>query len=112
MPSLNTTVSLPQGNAVALLVCEHLDFNVPRSLEPSLEENFVVAETLERFALRRGDLLFKVLETTNDSHAFTAAAVRRFDQQREADLGGCLGQRREILRRAVVAPAMSAHVRP
>lgn len=80
--SLNTAVSFPQSDTVALLVRKDLDFDVPRSLKPPLEEYLVVTETLKRLALRRGHFLFEVLETTDDSHALTAASVRRLDQQR------------------------------
>jgi hypothetical protein len=55
MAPLNRALSFPQVNEAAVRVAQHLDLDVPRPVEVTLEVDAAVAERLRRLAARRLD---------------------------------------------------------
>ena len=72
---------------VAVRVGEHLDLDVPWVLEVALDVDRRVGEIRLPFAPRGLERLRGLLRRANDLHPLAAAAGRRLDQQRVADLG-------------------------
>ena len=68
------------------VVREQLDLDVPGTLEVALEEDGPVAEGGLGFPARRDHGFLELARLANDSHPAAAAARRRLDHQREADL--------------------------
>ncbi len=69
-------------------ISEDLDLDVARPLEVLLQEHRAVTERGQRFAAGPFDRIGQRCGRCDDSHAFAAAARRRLDQDRIADLGG------------------------
>ena len=67
-------------------VREELDLDVARPLDVALAEDPVVAERRLRLALRRLERLVELVRRAHEPHPAPAAAGRRLDHQREADL--------------------------
>ncbi len=65
-------------------------------------QHLVVAETVDRFALARGERILEVGALFDDAHALAAAAGAGFQQHRIADLVGLLLQEIRFLIVAVV----------
>src|SRR6185437_12659074 len=88
--ALDRAFALAQMNDVAVLVAQHLDFHVARIGDELFDEDAVVAEA--RLRLRAGALktLAHLGRARGDAHAFAAAAGRRLDHHRVADLFGDL----------------------
>ena len=82
---------------------EHLDLDVTRALEIALEDEPVVAEGPMRLASGGRQRLGQRARLADDAHALAAASGAGLDQQGIADALRLGGQRRVVLRRAVVA---------
>jgi hypothetical protein len=89
---LNRALPLAQVNHFAVLVAEHLEFDVPRALDEPLGVNVRRAKCLLRLAPRRlvGGQQFLLLAYR--AHTAPAAARHRFQNQRIADLCRFLGK--------------------
>ena len=82
--------------ALPLAVAEHLDLDVARLVEIFFEIDGIVAESGLGFAARAGERMREIFGRTRDLHAAPAAAGRRLDEHRIADL---LGDRQRFRRR-------------
>ena len=82
---------------------EHLDLDVAHALEIALEDEPVVPERPMRLASCGGQRLDQLARLADDAHALPAAAGAGLHEHRIADALGLGGQRRVVLRRAVVA---------
>ena len=84
--ALDRAVALAEVDRVAVLVGEDLDLDVARVGQVALEVDGRVAEEL--LALARGALegVLELLLLQRDAEALAAAAARRLDGDREADL--------------------------
>src|SRR2546425_10626134 len=69
-------------------VGKHLDLDVSRLLEVALEVDRAVAERAGGLAPRRPECPLELRRLTDEAHALAAAAHRRLDHQRVADLAG------------------------
>ena len=88
MAALDGAFALAQIEHVAVLVADHLDFDVARLGDEFLDEEAVVAEAGARFVLRGLDRLGQVLLFEDDAQAFAAAACRGLHHHRIADVLG------------------------
>ena len=86
MPPLDRALALAERDDVAVLVAEQLDLDVPRPLDVALGEDAVVAERGLRLAARRLERVRQLVARAHDAHAAPAAARRRLEEQREAEL--------------------------
>ena len=86
MAPLNRAFALAEMNRRAVRVGENLELDVARVAKIALEQNAIVAEGRERFALRAFERFVKARERLDDAHAAAAAAGARLDQQRKTDL--------------------------
>jgi len=86
--ALQRAVALAQMDGAPGAVAEHLDFDVARRGEIFFEIDGVVAERRLRLHLRLGQRVSELVGRTGDAHAPAAAARRRLDQHRIADLRG------------------------
>ena len=85
---LHRAVALEQVHGVAVRIAEHLDLDVPRRGQVSLEQHAIVAEGRLGLALRGRERRREVLAALDDLHALAAAAGGRLDQHRVADARG------------------------
>ena len=85
--ALKRAVALAQMNGIAHAVAEHLDLDVAGFFEILLDIDRIVAKGRTCFGARRLQRLDKVGLAARDLHAATAAAGRRLDDDRIADLG-------------------------
>ncbi len=88
MAPLNAAFPFAEMNHFAVLIAQHLKFDVPRALDEFFRVHVRVAEGLLRFAARRLVVARKSSTLAHDAHAAAAAARRCFQNQRVADLGG------------------------
>ena len=115
---LDGAVALADRDDAPVRVGEELHLDVARSLEVALAVERAVAERALGLALGRLERVVELVRRANDAHAATAAARRRLDEQREADLlAACRpagrerrprarsASRRACLRRAAAPPA-------
>ena len=86
MVSLDRTVTLAQRHHVAELVRHDLDLHMARVLDEPLDIHGIVAECIGGFPLGHVELKFKLVRGLRHAHAFAAAAGRRLDHHRIADL--------------------------
>ena len=93
MPPLRRTIALPQMDGVAVLIGQHLHFDVPRMLDVLFQIDAAVAEGRLGLGpgLLQGHLQHQLVQ--RHAHAAPAAAGRRLDQHRKADLVGQRGPR-------------------
>ena len=73
---------------VAVRVGEHLDLDVARRFDVTLQQHAVAAERALRLALAAFEVRQELVRRTHDAHALAAAAVRGLDHQRIADAVG------------------------
>lgn len=71
-----------------MLVCEYLDLDMPRALDPLLDEDFRAAERLARLALRGHQSVSEVRGDVHGAHALAAPAVDGLDEDRVAYMLG------------------------
>ena len=100
---LDRAFALAEMNDVAMLVAEHLNFDMARLLDIFLDEHAVVAEARARLGLRRGEAFLHLFAAIGDAHALAAAAGRSLDHDGIADLIGDLGCLLGILDHAEMA---------
>jgi len=86
--ALDRALAFVQVQAVAVGVAEHLDLDVARALDELLDEDAVVAESVFGLGLARGEALVRLLVVPGDAQALAAAAGRRLDHHRVADVPG------------------------
>ena len=68
-----------------MFVSEHLDLDMPGSLDKLLDEHDLVSERLHGLSLRRLQLGLELGLGHRDPHAFAAAAANGLDHDRVAD---------------------------
>ena len=83
---LQGALALPEVDDAAMLVGEDLHLDVPRGLHVALDEQAIVTERRHCFAARSGDRRAHVVTLAQDAHPLPAAAGRRLEERREADL--------------------------
>ena len=88
MPALQGTIALPQMDDVAMAVGEDLHLDVARLFDVLFQVNAAVLEGLLRFLPGRLEARFQAHVIAGHAHAASAAAGRRLDQHRVADLIG------------------------
>ncbi len=86
-----------------MLVAQHLDFDVARLRDELLDEDAVIAEGGLRFRHGGGEAVGDFLFRPCDAHALAAAACRRLDHDRIADLVGDLDRFFRVLDDAEIA---------
>src|SRR5262245_60176699 len=86
VPPLDRALALAERDHVPLRVAEELDLDVARPLDVALCENPVVAEGRARLAARRVERVGQLLARPHNAHAAAAAAGRRLQEQRKAEL--------------------------
>src|SRR5690606_18039341 len=93
MTSLHRAVAVIKVHNVAVLVGKNLDFNVTWMPNITLEDNVLIGKAVLCFALTSPQSIVKGFWLFNNTHAFAAAPCRRFNQQRETDFSGLIGQK-------------------
>ena len=88
--ALDRALALPQVDAVAVAVGDELDLDVARLLDVFLDEHAIVGERGLGLVGRRAETLARLVVVVGDAHALAAAAGRRLDHHRIADLAGDL----------------------
>ena len=101
--ALDGAVALAEVDDVALRVGEDLDLDVARRRQRVFEDQLAGAEGRLRFGARRGERRRQCGKIRDAAHAAPAAAGRRLDHQRQADLLRFPDQRGVGLVGAVVA---------
>ncbi len=85
---LDGAFALAEMDDIAVTVAEHLDFHVAGVLDVTLDENAIVAEGRTRLGTGGAHALGQLALLPDDAHALAAAAGRRLDHHRQADLAG------------------------
>ncbi len=88
--ALDRAFALAEMDDVAVLVAEHLDFDVARVGDEFFDEDTVIAERGLRLRLGAGEAFLHVGLTIGDAHALAAAAGGGLDHHRVADFLGDL----------------------
>ncbi len=91
--ALDRAVPLVEVHGVAVAVGQNLHLDVARTQKVLLDVDGVVAEGRAGLGLRGHEVDLEFLDVARDAHPLAAAARRRLDQDREADLlgeGECL----------------------
>ena len=101
--ALDRAFALAEMDDVAVLVAEHLNLDMARLLDIFLDEHAVVAEARLGLRLRRVEAFLHLFAAIGDAHALAAAAGRRLDHHRIADLVGDLGRLLGVLDHAEMA---------
>ena len=86
--ALHRAVALAQADHVAVVVGEHLELDVARLLQEFLHVDLVVAERGQRLGPRHAHRVQQRRLAVHDAHAAAAAAARRLDDDRVADVVG------------------------
>ena len=86
--ALHGAVALAQVHDVAVVVGQHLKFDVPRLLQELLHVNLGIAEGGQRLGLRDADGIEQRGVGVHHAHAAAAAAARGLDDDRIADFLG------------------------
>ena len=86
VPALDRAFPLVQIDAIAVLVGQHLNFNVARLGDEFLNENPVIAKARRRLVLRRLEALARLLVVPRNPHALATAPGAGLDHHRIADL--------------------------
>src|SRR6516165_671215 len=89
MPALHGAVALEEVNGAAMIVAEHLHFDVMRSLDEALRVERPVTERRCRLAPGRLNRVGNLARLAHDAHAPPAPARRRFDDGRQTDSLNC-----------------------
>ncbi len=80
MAALDAAFALAQRDDAAMTVRQHLDLDVPRSLEILLDVDAAIAECLQGFPTRCLEPFFDLRLRADQPHAFAAASRDRFQQ--------------------------------
>ena len=83
--ALDAAFPFEQVDAVAVLVSQDLDLDVPRTRGELLKEDGAVAEGIRGFGDRTGELLVELGGVVHEAHAFATAPGTGLDEQRESD---------------------------
>src|SRR5690242_377312 len=84
--TLNRALTLAKMNALAKLICEHLNLNMSRLFDVLLDVNTAVIESRRRLGRRGLERFAQLVLRTHDAHAATTAAGRSLDDDGIADL--------------------------
>ncbi len=108
MSPLDRALALEEVDDAPLPVAEHLELDVPRTLDRALDVHRALAK--DRFRLGLGDQIAvpEAFLVAGDPHPLPAAARHRLDHDRVADLGGEPHRRLDIGDRAF-APRHHRH---
>ena len=103
MAALHGAIALVEVQDVAVPVAQDLHFDVAGAADEALQEDGVVAERRRRFAPRLFQRAGEIGGLLHHAHAAAAAAERRLDDQRKADLArrscaACFGIGDRLLR--------------
>src|ERR1041385_6605710 len=90
MSTLNRTFALAQINAIAMLVGHHLNLDVTRMFDVSLDVDIAILERRRGFSRRGLQRVAQFVFGIDDAHAATATAARGFDDYRKSNLAGQL----------------------
>ena len=101
--ALQRAIAFEQVDIVAVIVAEHLHFDVARVLDELLDQHAIVAKTALGFALGAGELRLEILVGVDLPHAATAATGDGLDEHGIAHLLGGGFQRFDCLVFAMVA---------
>lgn len=82
--TLDGAVTLEQVDAVALSISEQLDFDVPRALEESLDEDSAIAERGLGLADCTLEGILELLLAADDTHSTSSTSHGGLDDDREA----------------------------
>ena len=74
MAALDRTFTLVQVKNVAVLIAQYLDLDMARILDELLDENAIIAEAVEPFALCRFEAFAHILLGIGKSHTLAATA--------------------------------------
>src|SRR5262245_54846769 len=86
MAPLDRALTLPQMHQVAMMIAEHLKFDVPWAFQILLDVHVADAERGLGLALRRAQQRAQVPGRTGDSHPAAAAAGNSLDDDRIPDV--------------------------
>ena len=103
VPALDRALALAEVHDVAVVVAEDLELDVARRLDVLLDVDVADAERRLGLALRGLERVRQLRRRSHDAHAAAAAAGRRLDDDRVADLLGDLERLLLALDRAVAA---------
>ena len=96
MAPLHRALALEEMHDVAVRVGEHLDLDVPRTLDEALDVERAVAERRLGLAARALDGVEHLACVAHDLHADAAAARRRLDERWKPDRGPAAADERGI----------------
>src|SRR6476620_547848 len=82
MAPLDRALTLAKMHHVAVMIAEHLDFDVPWRLDVLLQVHVTDAERGFSFTLRRLQQAAQLIRRADDSHAAPATARHGFDDHR------------------------------
>src|SRR3954462_5462937 len=86
MPALHGAVAFTEVNDRAVLVAENLKLDVSRPSEIFLHVHVAIAERRQGLGAGELERAREVVRILRDTHPLAAAAGRRLDDDREADL--------------------------
>ena len=86
--ALDRALAFEAVDEIPVRVAEDLDLDVSRRAEVAFDQQRVVAERVLGLAARRFECSGELARVVHDAHALAAAAGRRLDQHRIADLAG------------------------
>src|SRR5215212_11126487 len=90
-------------NNIAVLVAQHLDLDVARRDDELLDEHAIIAERGRRLGTCPFETFRRFLWRMGNAHSFAAAARRRLDHDRIADVLGDLHGLSNVVDRAEMA---------
>ncbi len=85
MAALHRAVALEQIDRIAVVVPEHLHFDVPRTGEVFLDQHAIVLEAGRGLALAARERAREIRGAVNAPHALAAATGHRLDEHGKAD---------------------------
>jgi hypothetical protein len=86
MATLDRALALPEVHDGPVMIAEHLELHVPRTLDVFLDVDVADAECGLRLALRGFERLAELAGGPDDAHASPAAAGHGFDDDRIAEI--------------------------
>lgn len=104
MSSLDRTIPLPQSHTSPKFIRKDLNLDMSRMFQPPFKKHLIVAKAFQRLSLRSGEFFGKITRVADDTHSLSATSMRRFDQNRIANLIGCRLKCVWRLIRAVISP--------
>src|SRR5579883_708227 len=86
MATLNAALAFAQADHISVLICQYLEFDVPRSLNEFLHVEVAVAESGRSLALRRVEQIRQLFFISNDAHSAAATPGGSFHNDWKPDL--------------------------